>query len=338
MFNRSLLLLSVSTLAIVGAPAHAASVTINFDESLTSQLGLDADAMRNDLAGEVDGQLNLGDQATYLTQMANAANMSTKGLGVDYASNPKRFVIGGGLGTAVNGGGAGFGKGDGIMPQNGFAFQASIMAGLNLGIASDDDSFARRITIYGNWMAAEGEQEPFSGSFNNLGAHLQFSLIKPVDAKALEWGGIAFTTGYEKSDYRLTLSQGLPLDSGDITWDADGQYDITADTSSIPLELSTNVRVLLFSIYGGGGMDVNLGSAASSVISLAGPINTELAGDSTQIGTALVEVGERGKTNGYTPRFFGGVQLNVMFVKVYGHLNVGLDESFGGHLGARIAL
>jgi hypothetical protein len=46
-----------------------------------------------------------------------------------------------------------------------------------------------------------------------------------------------------------------------------------------------------------------------------------------------------GTPDAYAPRLFGGAQLNVLFFKVYGQLNVGLtDESFGGHLGVRVAI
>jgi hypothetical protein len=39
-----------------------------------------------------------------------------------------------------------------------------------------------------------------------------------------------------------------------------------------------------------------------------------------------------------TPRVFGGVQVGLAVLKLYGHLNIGLNNSVGGHVGARIAL
>ena len=34
---------------------------------------------------------------------------------------------------------------------------------------------------------------------------------------------------------------------------------------------------------------------------------------------------------------FGGIQTGFAFMQVYGHLNIGLNDSVGGHLGARLA-
>ena len=338
--RRILALALPALLALCGRPAAAQEVLIEIDEDLAQQLGMDPDELRDQLDGAMSADLKLDGQSEFLAQMSRANLMSMKGMGADYASNPQRFVLGGSVGTAVNSAGARFGRGDEGLPSGGFAFQAAILAGLNFGAFTDNDkSAARRFVLYVDGMTANTQLEPFRAKFLNLGTHLQIKLVGSAgDAKAVEWGGLDLTGGYELSHYELDLHQPLPVPSGDLTWDADGTLSVVSDGSSVPIELSSNLRLVVATLFLGGAADLHMRSEAASEISLGGPIQVDVEGEERKIGDAEVRLENRGGEVDMTGRIFGGAQVELWVVKVYGHLNVGFDNSFGGHLGLRVAM
>jgi hypothetical protein len=176
----------------------------------------------------------------------------------------------------------------------------------------------------------------------NVGAHLQLSLGGPVELSPLfEWGGIAITSGYELSSYKLSLAQELPLeqeiDGAQVKWTANGTYDLGATASTIPVELSTNLRIALVTPYVGGGFDFNVADAASNA-SLSGPIDASAAGVTERLGSAAVTIAGAGAADPQVGRVFGGVQLNLSVLKIYGQLNYGLNQTYGAFVGTRVAM
>ena len=337
------LTITLASAALWSPTAAAQQVVITIDPQMASQWGLDTASIEADLSGAVNDQMHTDEIETFVGQMADANLLSTKGMGVDYASNPQRFVIGGGLGTAVNGTGIQLGKGGDGLPSGGFAFQAAVMAGLNLGAFAEDDSFFRRVLIYGNGLAANTNGTPFTGRIENLGAHLQFQLAKPHAGAVLEWGGLAFTTGYEWSRYSMYLSEPLPIEAAPVKWDATGDLTIASEASSAPFELSTNLRILVVTVFVGIAADVNKGAAASTEIALSGDITTVQQGETYVLGNAAVTAGVTGAGAAMLPRAFGGIQINILPVKIYSHVNIASDPyfermGFGAHAGVRVAM
>ncbi len=321
--------------------AHAQSIDINLDAAKAKEYNLDVNGLEDNLSSAVSDQLNIGDQTAFLEDMANAAALATKGMGVDYASNPKRFVFGGSFGTAVNGVGASFGRGDYSVPEGGFSFSASAMVGINLGFGNEDSPLSR-FRLYANGLVLGTSGDSFDASVYNYGAHLQFQLLKPRMSAVLEWGGLALTSGYELSGYAMSLSSKLPVetqqDGVELKWDALGTYDITSVSDTIPVEVSTNIRILVTTLYVGGGADiVNVGRATSD-ISLGGDISASAFGSTETLGDISVSLDGEGIADDVVPRLFAGLQADILFVKAYGQLNVGLNESFGGHVGLRVVL
>lgn len=176
----------------------------------------------------------------------------------------------------------------------------------------------------------------------NVGVHAQVKIVPEMGNAVVEWGGFDLTSGWERAQYRLELTQAVPIDAplqGNVeaTWTADGVYTIVSTTDAIPVELSTNLRLAVVTLFLGGGVDVNT-STATSEAALSGPIDATVAGRTESLGTATLTVGYDGVGDPVVPRGFGGVQLNLAIFKIYGQLNAGGNGSVGGHLGARVAM
>ena len=319
--------------------ALAQNITVTIDEDLARQAGVDPAEIEDQMSTLGDGALKISEQQDFLREMANASALVTKGMGVDYASNPQSFVFGGSFGTSVSGVGASFVRGEQTLPEGGYAVQVSGMAGLNLGFTATEDSFARRIVLYVNGMALKGASGEFDANFYNAGAHLQLKLIRPPHKGIVEWGGLDLTGGYELSRYYLELGKTLNIASDPVRWEATGTANIEAMTTTIPIELSTNLRVFVVTAFAGAGLDIRQGGRAGSSIALGGPLYVEVNGQEQQLGTVEANVDMSGAPDYLAPRVFGGAQVNILFLKVYGQVNYGvLDESFGGHIGLRVAI
>lgn len=318
--------------------AQAQDVTVAIDPDLAQQAGVDPTEVEQQIHDATSGQLKLDEPQAFLEQMAAANAFATKGMGVDYATNPQRFFVGGAFGTAVNGAGFTFVRGEETLPTGGFALQASANAGLNLGFMSKDESFLRRIVVSANGLWYAGAAPPFEAEFFNLGGHIQLKLIRPSHKGVVEWGGLDVTSGYELSSYRLSLSESLPVETTGLRWDASGDLDITASSGSIPIELSTNLRVFVVSAYIGGALDIRTAAVANGTMSLGGPLTFTGAGQDQPLGTVNASLALEGHATEYVPRAFAGVQVNIVWLKVYGHVNVGFDDTYAGHLGVRVAL
>jgi len=73
-------------------------------------------------------------------------------------------------------------------------------------------------------------------------------------------------------------------------------------------------------------------------VRLEGPIEATVDGQTANIGTASASLDAAGLADSVVPRVFLGAQLNLWKFRTYGQLNVGLNDSFGGHVGARLAI
>lgn len=329
--------------ALLSPLASAQTVQIELDSEAVKAAGFDPAEVERDLGQAIEDQLRLLDPERYLGQMAEAASMSMKGMGVDYADNHKRLVFGLSAGTAVSGMPPGFGRGEELLPPGGYAAQLSAMAGINLGmLTSGDEGLLDRIRLYVNAMSfTPPTPEVFDGTFLNFGVHGSLKIFGPVRAAVLEFGGLDVTTGIERGSYRFRLGDSLQLseDLGDgtVVWKGDGTYTLRAGSTSVPLELSTNLRILVLTVYGGAGVDLNRGRA-SSTAQLDGGVTLQRDGSITSLGDATVIVSAEGRSESLPLRAFAGAQLNILPVKIYVHANVGNNGSLGGHLGVRLVL
>ena len=328
----------------VSGVANAQTVDLSLNQAALDA-GLDEAAIEDAINGVAASELQLGNPDAFVTSMTEALAISGKGMGVDYASNITKAVVGGTLASGVHESGFRFNKGEGTLPKGGFAAQVSLMAGMNLGLGGKEKGFFDRFRIYANGMSLRlPSNREFGGRMYNVGGHLQVKLIGGIKAPLTEWGGIDFTTGAELNGYTFELRSDLPIsapiEGGDLTWNATGGYEIATQSMSVPLELSTNLRVSVATAYVGGAYDLNTASGTSG-IALGGPVvgSVPAAGvDNADLGSATIQYGGAGSALPESVRFFGGLQANVLVLKAYGHLNVTTNGGVGGNLGVRVAL
>lgn len=325
------------------ATAQDVEVRFDIDPARAAQVGLDPASVQSRLDAELRTRLRFAEIGPFMDAMADAAAVSSKGMGVDYASNVQNFVLGAAVGSGAQDAGIRFGRGGDTLPVGGFAAQLALLAGANLGAltGADEDAFSRRVVLFVNGMSLRMPgTAPFVGSMLQVGAHAQLRLLRPVSNGVAEWGGLALTGGYERSRYELELTRPLPIGAdvqdARVTWNAGGTYTLASTVDAVPIELSTNARLAFLTVFAGGGVDLQVGRSRASA-TLSGPVTAQVDGDDVLLGNVTVTGRAAGLADDLVPRAFGGVQLELLALKLYGQVNVAGNGALGGHTGVRLA-
>ena len=254
------------------AGAHSKGMfTINVDNEATYGSGADA------LVSTLDSQFSESTFKKTLWYMADSQSMSTRGLGVTYATNHSLLLISVSGNTAISPGSrsisefyaAPFAIGASGIPEAGIGLQSSILAGLSLKsfhlkpIGSLDPS---RLTLFVNFFAFK-LTTPLDISTISGGIHLQYKIIDEVNILfgVLHWGGLALSTGLDITNNVLNLPVGLFFTSqtgGGLEFTPTGNLGFTNTAITIPIEISTNIRLAYaLSLIAGGAVDVNMGNS-----------------------------------------------------------------------------
>jgi len=312
-----------------------------------------ADAL---LKAEIDKQFQVPKMGDFLGSMSNAQAITNKGQGVSYATDHSLFVIGGSFGLGLSGDlGGSFSSTNGLPPV-GLGVQASGMAGLSLAklpVPALGPIDLKRLTVFINYFGYSNDSLVSSLTIktNTFGLHAQYKFIDGKNIGGLgllNWGGVAFTTGFDVSSNSLTYKVGQSItvnSSGQTyTWtpNSSSTLALEANSFSIPLEVSTSIRTLyILSLFAGIGVDLNFGNSkitsnlngpvTGSPIALAGTAKATLTGGE-----------EQGPSFGHV-RFFGGPQINLVPLKntnmlsLYAQGNVSTGGNYGVHAGIRAA-
>lgn len=337
--RRALLLV---TLLASPAIAHAQSaVTVMLSpqgQALATQAGITEMDLEGRIKVQVDNAYDLTHVDKFLRSFGDATSFAQRGLGVDYMSVPGNFMIG--LGAQV-----GVSSTDELTldqrPTNGgTAVNASVMIGYNL-----KDAGHPRWTLFANGFYENGSTNDLNGKIITGGFHVQVKLVEPqVDdgaAVVVRWGGIDLTTGVEFTRWTFgannTITQQLSVPGLDqqLTLDSVGRFDLTSTAGTVPIELTTGLRILeLVSLYVGAGFDVTGGKSTVDA-DLTGTLTTP---DKTNVGT--VHITESGSNTSSPGQFRGlaGVQVNLWKLKVYSQVNVSQLPAASVGFGLRLVL
>jgi hypothetical protein len=314
--------------------------------TIVNRTGTCATAVCDALETQINNNLPEADQSNYLKGMANSSVASQKGLGVDYASNFSVLVLGGGVGFGADMGSNSLSDvAGGDIDANeirGFGASSAVMIGVNMGLFSGKIANINpdQTRLYFHYLSVEApDYDGLGGKSSSFGFHLQYKII-PTQSKgfgSFMWGGVDITTGLEHSSLKISFTETMTesVTVSGQTGSFSGIVQVGADIStwSIPLEISTNVKLLYFlSFYGGLGIDYNYGSA-KSIASLNGTVT--VPGGS---GDGQLDLGSKTGPSSFGFRGFFGTQINLTALKLFVQVTNGFtDDTLGVSLGLRIA-
>jgi len=301
----------------------------------------DPQQITNDVLAQVNNIFQVADVGAFLKDFQNAQAFSSKGLGVDYASETTLAEVGATVSFATSANKS-YNRPSGSytdpMPLSGGGANFSLMGGLGLGLIGLDP-----VMIFGNWFKGSASIGQLDGSYDNWGLHGQLRLLGPsrkISATNLliRWGGIAITSGADYS--RMTLNARKDLRSsftlpaytaggpqGSVSIQNQGTltFSLQQTTWTVPLEVTTSLRLLsLVTVYGGFGLDFQLGGGSDMEINmesgnLSGKVGANTVSD---LGTATISVKQHTNPSAARFREIVGLQLGIFdVVRVFVQVN-----------------
>ncbi|MGE0872600.1 MAG: hypothetical protein AB7P03_28860 [Kofleriaceae bacterium] len=324
--------------ALLTTHAAHADVTIQLSpqgQTYAMQLGIDPAELETQLEGKITDVFQLANINGMLRGFTDATSFSARGIGVDYASDPKSALFG----VAANVAAAGDFR-DKDRPTGGIAASIALMAGLNLSAWNHP-----RWTVYANGFYQGGSTDQLEGKITCLGAHVQYQIIPPSESggtgAVVRWLGLSANSGIEFTRWSLGAgSDGVLSDfeiagNGEdqaITYDATGRFDLTSTATTVPVEVTTGLRIaLIAAVYVGAGVDVTVGKSTIAT-GLSGPLR---AGD-MEIGTASISASGSNSASPASARALAGVQLNLWKLKLFAQANASMIPAVSFGLGARL--
>lgn len=332
-------------LLLVSAPATAGAQTVRLNLTpeatrLASELGVEPSSFQSMIEDSLRAYYRVLDVDDFLRLSSNAQSISNKGLGVDYTTSFDSMLFGISVGAAVA-----TNESDlrGVIDRE-MDFDTAIPAAagaqlaLMLGYRASDALF-----VYASGMVYPVSVSGLKGSGHNFGVHAQYRLFADKGNKWLaEWGGLALTSGIEISKTSVSLQRGiegsLPVSGLRVATETLGRIQLTQRAVTIPVELTTSLRLLyVLSLFAGVGADIQLGSS-SIQLDVASDLSTTRDGERVDLGDAQVEyVGENGP-DAVALRLLGGLQANLGPLAVFAQLNMyPRDVAIGVAGGLRVA-
>jgi hypothetical protein len=306
---------------------------LNIPQEFVDATGMSREAMQAFIHDNIDKLFQVSNAVGFLRKLGDSQSFTGKGMGVDYASEATYFELGGSINFAM-------GIDRSYQPNNvqGFPIQgvglnASLMAGLSL------DFLGVPLMIFGNYMKIPTmNYGSMSGSLDNWGVHAQLRLFGPSRKTSalkvlLRWGGIAITSGIDSSHMALGLHKSIKSSftdqevtfTADTSGDAAPRFDVNMTTRSIPLEVTTSLRLLtLLTAYGGVGFDWQL--SGSNTMELK--VNAAMTGRLNQTGTTqdLGSITASAKVSADPSpakiRGILGAQVNLWLLRIFTQVNV----------------
>ncbi len=323
------------------------------------------DSAFNLLETEVNKSLPDADQSTYLKGMSNASVLSVKGLGTDY-TDFDLFVVGGGVGA-----GAALGSnslsdvlGGDVDAEalRGVGAQVVLMGGLHLGIfnlPTFDFFDMKKLKFFLSFMSMDLPSlgDEFDGEVSNFGLHLQYKVLDEIDLVVglVKWGGLDVTLGFEKASLDLTYTKAFneastttaTISNADVTlattFTGTAVAGANVDVSSIPIEVSTNMRLLYFlTLFGGIGFDMNGGDATSIAKLTNSPtVTIDTSGLPSHSGSVSGSPNlDLGTSDGpeSSMRWFMGFQFNIVLAHIFFQMHKTFsDNNYALNTGLRIS-
>ena len=326
------------SLALGARPAHAqVTITPGPDaDAFASSLGMSTADLVNLITTQVDGLFQVTNVNSFLRDFQNAQSFSSKGLGVDYASEATLVEAGATFSVASNVDKAYKPSGSYTDPPiSGGGANFSLMGGVGLGLIGLDP-----VMLFGNWFKGKASLGQLDGDYQNWGLHGQLRLLGPSRSMSatkflIRWGGIAITSGVDYAHVQLSSKRNIAstfsVGGSPVTVTSTGNLSFTLDqtTWSVPLEITTSLRLLsLITVYGGLGLDWQLGGGCDLNIqmmqaSLSGKLQTPTGPVTlSNLGTADVKASGHVSPSAARMREIFGLQLSIMdVIRIFAQVN-----------------
>ena len=344
--------LALSFALVVGATAEAKVFTVESGSKPAALTASQWDLLLTSLEDEVNSKFT--DNATvssvianfesgkYNKGSANATAMASSGTTAVYGSSFKYGLVG--FSGSV---GADLGEGNSITNFDakkvaGASIQSAAVIGFSPGsITSSQWGFIdpSRLRLFVSFLTYDQKLDDADVSFTTFGAvgHYRIIAEKSIGMGVAKWNGVDVSSGIRYAKNKLsftTVIADIPDQTqGPITASiADSPATIGADVGvfSVPVEVSTSVRLLYFlNLFGGVGGDFNFGSSKSVAVYDA-PITFSGGSGSA---TGSLDLGANASPTPWNLRGFAGAGIEFAI----GTLNLSVGKSFtAGTLNANV--
>ncbi len=326
----------VCCIAVLAGAAHAhadatVDVTLNAEgEKLATRLGVSIPDLIAMYESKIDELYKVTGLPGLLEAFGDTASFSQRSLGVDYDVDRGDILVG--FTAAGVHGDVAIGTTNELLGGSVINYQT--MAGVNLGRWKHP-----RWTVFANGFYKTTHIRGLVGHLLTLGGHVQYQAVPATHPGSARWMGVNVTTGLEYG--RWTIGTESSIESHftahgtneDITihMSSTGTLDVLSTTTTIPLEVTTGARLGgVFSVYGGGGVDLTLGNS-----SVTAQLNSVLSytGDHIPVGNAVITGSGENGPSPLSVHAVAGLGVHTSHVRAF------LQGAFApGELGASVAL
>lgn len=300
--------------AATASAQSTVTVTLNQrGQDVAEELGLSVPDLIAHAEQRIDELYRVSRIDQLLRSFANAAAFAQRGVGTDYDVDAGDILVGGAA-SGVHGDVA-IGTTNKLL--GGSFYNFSVLAGVNLG-RWKHPRWTTFASGYYHSMTIRG----LEGHLLTLAAHVQYQLVPPTRPGNARWTGVAVTTGLEYA--RWTVGTASSIESHftaqgttkhrTIHMSSTGTLDVLTSTASVPIEVTTGVRLLgVLSLYGGGGVAFTTGdSTITAELDSVLSINS----DHLPIGNAVITGSGESSPSAASAHALAGIAVHTRHVRV----------------------
>jgi hypothetical protein len=311
--------LAVVALSLAQAStAHAeAKVTVTLNQQgreLAADLGFSVPELVATAEARIDELYRVSRIDELLRAFANTAAFAQRGLGVDYDVDAGDIFVG--VGAAGVHGDVAIGTTNQLL--GGSIVNFTVLAGANLS-----RWHAPRWTAFANGFYETTTIHGLKGHLLTLGAHAQYQVVQPSRPSNARWTGVAATTGIEYARWTVGTASSIeshfiaegPAERSSIHMSSTGTLDVNTTTVSVPLEVTTGVRLLdVFTLYTGGGVAVTTGD---STIGVQLESLLSINADNLPVGNATITASGDSSPSVLTVHAIAGTMIHTRHARVF---------------------
>ncbi len=323
-------------LAFSGLSAQAVDITVT--ENTCTYGASQCAALTQEIRDEVGDDfpdVSIGD---YGKGTSNAGAFAQRGLTSDYSDVFEVVAVKGGLGLAVSG------DLSDAESADGFGVGAGASIGLNLDLLPVDKIGPvelDKMDVFFSFMSQSSDNTDgdltTETDLSHMGLMARYHIMEGNDiipGNIVKWGGVFVHTGIQTSSLDATFTSSFEGETVEVSGGASATLNDTSatlsfenSTTSIPFEVSTYLRtVWALTFFGGAGFDLILNSSTDVSLNASGTASQ----GSDYSATISADESDDAEGDATNFRAFGGLQLNLPFVRFTFHANKGLGNDLVG--------